>query len=124
MMNNSPSRLAKSFMKKTFFCALAIGALVLTGATARADDDDEDRVTRVDHYRHPDVIHYDHHHRYVYTDEFGSVIGERTVHHDHHYVQPQYRRDHHHPTCGWRLGFGAKSAFASGVIRKGCAGLE
>jgi hypothetical protein len=87
-------------MKKTSLCALAIGVLVLTGATVRAHDDDEDRVTRIDRYRHADVIHYDHHHRYVETDEFGNVIGEQTVHHDHHYVVPrdnyyQHRRRHH-----------------------------
>ena len=80
-------------MKKTFL-AVAIAGLVLTGPTARAHDEDE--VTRVDRYRDADVIHYDHHHRYVYTDEFGNVIGERTVHHDHHYVQPRYRRHLHH----------------------------
>jgi hypothetical protein len=86
-------------MRKTLFSTLAIGAFVLTGATVRAHDDDEDRVTRVDRYRDVDVIHYDHHHRYVYTDEYGNVIGERTVHHDHHYVQPRYR--HYHYRCAW-----------------------
>ncbi len=82
-------------MKKTFFSFLAIGALVLTSVTARAHDDDEDRVTHIDHYGYADVIHYDHHHRYVYTDECGNVIGEQTVHHDHHYVVPRYRHYHH-----------------------------
>lgn len=103
-MNNLRSCLAKSFMKKTSLCALAIGALVLTGATARAHDDDEDRVTRIDRYHHADVIHYDHHHRYAYTDEYGNVIGERTVHHDHHYVRPRYRWEHHR-RAWWRPGF-------------------
>ena len=78
-------------MKKTLLSALVLGALSLTAVTARAHDDDEDRVTRVDQYPDADVVHYDHHHRYLYTDEFGNVIGERTVHHDHHYVEPRYR---------------------------------
>ncbi len=75
-------------MKNKSFWVLAIGALVLTSAGARAHDDEEDQITQIDRYHHADVIHYDHHHRYVYTDEFGNVIGDRTVHHDHHYVQP------------------------------------
>ncbi len=84
-------------MKKTILCALAAGALVFTGATARAEhDEDYDGVTRVDRYRDANVVHYDHHHRQVYTDYYGNVIGERTVHHDHHYVEPRYRRHHHH----------------------------
>ena len=79
-------------MKATLLCATIAGAVVLAGSTARAHDD-EDRVTEVDRYYNADVVHYDHHHRNVYTDEYGNVIGERSVHHDHHYVQPRYR--HH-----------------------------
>ena len=84
-------------MKKIMFCALAAGALVLTNGTARANhDDDYDGVSHVERYPDADVIHYDHHHRYVYTDDYGNVIGEREVHHDHHYVQPRYNRYRHH----------------------------
>jgi hypothetical protein len=79
-------------MKKTTLCALAAGALVLTGATARAHDD-EDGVTQVDRYPGADVVHYDHHHRQYYTDEYGNLV-EQTVHHDHHYVVP--RENHHY----------------------------
>lgn len=81
-----------------------MGALALASATARAHGDDEDQVTRVDRYPDADVIHYDHHHRYVYTDEYGNVIGEQTVHHDHHYVQPRYRYYHHH-RAWWDRGY-------------------
>ncbi|MDQ6625196.1 MAG: hypothetical protein M3Y69_03505 [Verrucomicrobiota bacterium] len=93
-------------MKKTILCALAAGALVSSSATVRAHDDDYDGVTQVDRYRDADVIHYDHHHRQVYTDEYGRVIGEQTVHHDHHYVQPRYNRYRHHHRSAISLFFG------------------
>ncbi|MEP6685517.1 MAG: hypothetical protein ABJB22_01960 [Verrucomicrobiota bacterium] len=82
-------------MRKTLFGALLAAAFVLSGTTARAHDD-EDRVTQIDRYHDADVVHYDHHQRYLYTDEYGNVIGERTIHHDHHYVQPRYRHYRHH----------------------------
>lgn len=70
-------------------------ALVLAANTTARADHDEDRVTDVERYHDADVVHYDHHHRQVYTDYYGNVIGERTAHHDHHYVEPRYNYNHH-----------------------------
>ena len=71
-------------------------ALVFAAKTTALAHDDEDGVRQIDRYHDADVIHYDHHHRQVYTDDYGNVIGERTEHHDHHYVQPRYHHHRHH----------------------------
>ena len=78
---------------KNLVPSLAIAAaFVLCNSAAQADD--RDRVTQVDRYSDADVVHYDHHHRTVYVDEYGRVIGSRTKHHDHHYVKPRYSQPH------------------------------
>lgn len=92
---------------KKLLALFGTAALVLAANTiALAHGDDEDGITQIDRYRDADVIHYDHHHRYVYTDQYGNEV-EQTVHHDHHYVEPvepryrypRYRR--HHRVSFW-----------------------
>ena len=75
-------------MKKLLALFGAAALVLAANSTAMAHDDD-DGVTQIDRYHDADVIHYDHHHRQLVTDECGNVIGERTIHHDHHYVAPR-----------------------------------
>lgn len=78
---------------KILTAILGLAAFFTIGSPA-LQAHERDRVTRVDRYHDEDVVHYDHHHRKVYVDHYGRVVGTRTRHHDHHYVAP--RRPRHH----------------------------